>query len=105
MSFGVGGKEGAVVVIGVGRDGSFVGSAIGKVSDSLFEFRDAVESDRVDRAPNDGAGDHKTLPSSIDMGGGGIDSGAGAGVLEAWRVWPERSLEWMTRCLGSSMLS
>lgn len=103
VSFGVGGKLGAVVVIGVGRDGMFVGNAIGKVRESLLELRDAVDNDRVDREPNDDAGDHKTLPSSMGIGGGGIGSGAEA--LEAWRVWPDKDLEWTTRCLGSSIIS
>lgn len=104
VSFGVGGKEGIVVVMGVGRDGIFDGGAIGRVSESLLEFRDAVESDRVDREPNDGAGDHRTLLSSIGIGGGG-GIGSGGDVLETWREWPERDLEWTILCLGSSILA
>lgn len=95
MSFGVGGKEGKVVVIDVGREGMFVGGAIGSVKESLLEFREAVDSDRVDREPNDDTGDHRTLPSSMDMdmgvGSGGI--GSDAEVLETWREWPETDLE------------
>lgn len=84
VSFGVGGKDGTVVVMGVGRDGKLVGGAIGKVKESLLEFRDAVDNDRVDREPNDDTGDHRMLPSSMGIDGGGIGSGAEA--LEAWRV-------------------
>lgn len=73
---GVGGKDGAFVLIGVGRDGEFDGGAIGKVNESLFELRDVVDSERVDRAPNEGAGDHRT--SSTGGGGGGIISGTEA---------------------------
>lgn len=72
VSLGVGGKEGAVVEIGVGLEGAFDGGAIGNVSDSLFEFRDVVDSERVERAPNEDGGDSKA--SSVGGGGGGIAS-------------------------------
>lgn len=88
VSLGVGGKDGAFVLIGVGRDGWFDGGAIGKVNDNLFEFREVVDNERVDRAPNEGAGDHRA--SSIG-GGGGIVSGTEA--LELCLLWPEDVLE------------
>lgn len=72
VSLGVGGKEGKVVEMGVGRDGAWVGSAIGSVRDNLFEFREVVEADRVERAPKDGGGDSKA--SSVSGGGSGMVS-------------------------------
>lgn len=67
VSFGVGGKDGSVVEMGVGLDGAWVGSAIGSVRDSLFEFREVVDADRVERAPKDEGGDSKA--SSVSGGG------------------------------------
>lgn len=89
VSLGVGGKDGAFVLIGVGRDGEFDGGAIGKVNESLFEFREVVDSERVDRAPNEGVGDPRA--SSAGGGGGGIVSGTEA--LELCLLWPDKVLE------------
>lgn len=71
VSLGVGGKEGAVVEIGVGLEGALDGRAMGNVSDSRFEFRDVVDKERVERAPKEDGGDSKA--SSVG-GGGGIAS-------------------------------
>lgn len=79
VSLGVGGKEGAVVEIGVGLEGAFDGKAMGKVSDNLFEFREVVDSERVERPPKEDGGDSKT-PST---GGGGI-----ASEEESRDMWP-----------------
>lgn len=89
VSLGVGGKDGAFVLIGVGREGKFDGGAIGKVNESLFEFRDVVDSERVDRAPHD-AGDQRAS-SAGGGGGGGIVSGIEA--LELCLLWPDKVLE------------
>lgn len=70
VSLGVGGKEGIVVEMGVGLEGACVGRAIGSVRDSLFELREVVDSDRVERAPNDEGGDSK----ASSVGGGGSDT-------------------------------
>lgn len=105
VSIGVGGKEGTVVEMGVGRDDTFVGRAIGNVRDSLFELREVVDRERVERAPNDGGGDSKA--SSVGGGcGGGIVSD-----LESLGAWPladtaDRDLAWTAlRGVDSSMVS
>lgn len=67
VSLGVGGKDGIVVEMGVGLDGACVGRAIGSVRESLFELREVVDKDRVERAPNDDGGDSKA--SSAEGGG------------------------------------
>lgn len=64
---GVGGSEGTVVQMGVGRDGSCVGRAIGRVRESLLELRDVVEAERVERDPKDCGGESK----NSSTGGGG----------------------------------
>lgn len=104
VSLGVGGKEGAVVEIGVGLDGAFDGKAIGKVNDNLFEFRDVVDNERVDRAPKEDGGDSNA--SSVGGGGGGIASEEES--LDTWpRLLPDCDLRWTGRCGGveSSMMS
>lgn len=102
VSLGVGGKEGIVVEMGVGLDGACVGRAMGSVRDSLFELRDVVESDRVERAPKEDGGDSK----ASSVGGGGIVSD-----LESFDAWPlpaealDRDLAWTAlRGIGSSIL-
>ena len=48
-----------------------------------------MDSERVERAPNEDAGDHRA--SSTGGGGGGIVSGTEA--LELCLLWPDRVLE------------
>lgn len=88
---GVGGREGTVVQIGVGRDDSCVGKAIGSVRDSLLELRDVVESERVEREPKDCGGESKN--SSTGGGGGGCIV-SDLESLEIWRLAPDSDLEW-----------
>ena len=45
-SIGVGGTEDIVVDVGVGREGSLVGGAIGRVSESRLTWRPAVDLER-----------------------------------------------------------
>lgn len=45
-SIGVWGTEDMLAEVGVGRDGSLFGGAIGRVSERRFAFRDAVEVER-----------------------------------------------------------
>lgn len=101
---GVGGKEGAVVDIGVGLDGAFDGRAIGNVNDNLLELRDVVDRERVDRAPNEDGGDSNA--SSVGGGGGGIASEEES--LDTWpRLLPDCDLRWTGRrgVVESSMMS
>lgn len=104
VSLGVGGNEGAEVEMGVGLEGAFDGNAIGKVSDSLFELRDVVDNERVERAPKEDGGDSKA--SSVGGGGGGgIVSEEES--LDTWpRMLPDCDLMWPGRWgIGSSMMS
>lgn len=82
-----------MVEIGVGREGAFDGRAIGKVSDSLFEFRDVVDKERVDRAPKEEGGDSKA--SSVGGGGGGM-----ASEEESLDTWPRLLLDCDLMWLG-----
>lgn len=92
VSLGVGGKDGTVVEIGVGLDGAFVGRPIGSVRDSLLEFRDVDDRERVDREPpNDEGGESKA--SSVAGGGGGGNI-SDLESLDPWRVLAEADLEW-----------
>lgn len=70
VSRGVGGKKGKVVEMGVGREGALVGRAMGSVRDSRFEFREAEERDRVERAPKEEGGESKAM----SVGGSGVVS-------------------------------
>lgn len=95
VSLGVGGKEGAVVEMGVGLDGALEGRAIGRVSDNLFELRDVVDKERVDRAPKEEGGDSKASPMG---GGGGGGMASEEESLETWpRLVPDCDLRWTGR--------
>jgi hypothetical protein len=69
LSIGVGGIEEDTAEVGVGREGSLVGGAIGKVRESRFAFRDAVEVERDLRV-----GELASTPVPVGNGGGGIAS-------------------------------
>lgn len=72
LSIGVGGTEDETAEVGVGRDGSLVGRAIGRVRDKRFALRDAVEVERDLRVGELGAD---------GSGGGGIIASASTPVL------------------------
>lgn len=67
LSIGVGGIEDDTADVGVGREGSLVGRAIGSVSESRFALRDAVEVERDWRV-----GEAASAPEG--SGGGGMAS-------------------------------
>lgn len=86
-SIGVGGTEDMCAEVGVGRDGSLVGGAIGKVSESLLTCRFRLDTLDLARACPRLKGTGSSL-----RGGGGI---AGAELELSW--WP---CEKEFRCLS-----
>lgn len=79
LSDGVPGKEGSCDDGGVGRDGLLVGTAIGRVRESLLVVREAVDEAREERVSD---------ISSMDAlgGGGGISPDIDALLFSASRT-------------------
>jgi hypothetical protein len=69
VSTGVGGYDGAIDDVGVGRVGSLVGGAMGRVSDSRLGLREADDAERDERVKLSSSG-----RAGVRGGGGGIDS-------------------------------